>query len=237
MEKYNDGQIRITNINQRAIARRKRRRIQRRNRFIAIVAGLGILLSVHSCSKKEEPPHIMPEDYVQIYISDDVEYGDTLTSIAGLYYDDEVYDSYYGNMINYIDAIAEVNGINKNRINPYQSLTIPVFVGEENIYLTEIAQLEEAIKNLPRWVNHTVEYGDAILALAYLGAGNTNEAYSIKDEIIAKNGLKNSIIVEGMEIQIVNPEIGKLKVEIERLKELLHESAKVNAPEESEKVH
>lgn len=237
MERYNNEQIRITNINQRRLARMRKARL-RRNRNIAIaVASVGIILTLIGLPHKEEAPHVMPEDYVQIYIREDVEHGDTLTEIAERYYDDDVYDSYYGNINNYIDSIADTNDIYKDRITPYQSLTIPVFVGEENIYLTQIAELEEQIKNLPKWVNYTVEVGDTILGLAYRGAGSTNEAYSIKDDIMAKNGLKNSNIRVGQVIQIVNPQIGELKAEIVILKEKLHDSAKVDQAEEDVKIH
>lgn len=222
---------RITSVNQRRLARRERRRIQRRNRFIAILsAGIltgSLVLALANKIESSKPPLVMPEDYVQITVRENVERGDTLTGIATRYYDPEVYDSYYGSVNNYVDAIADTNDIYKDHINPYQTLTVPVFVEEENIYLMQINKLEDQIKSLPVWVDYTVEYGDTVLALAYKGAGTTNEAYEIKDRIIAKNGLNNSILRDGMVIQIVNPEIGTLKAEIARLKDLLQESAQV----------
>ena len=86
--------------------------------------------------------------------------------------------------------------------------------------------MNESLKNLDRWVQYEVNYGDTILSLAYYGAGDTNEAYILKDEISKRNG--GNDIYAGQTISIINPEIGAIKKEIKRYEELLNKSLEQN---------
>ena len=225
-----EERIRLKKLNQARLRRKERRRIQRRNRFIAIAAAsvisVGAITGLFSHGKEPFNP-VMPEGYQQVYASYQVERGDTIYDIAKEYYDAELYDSYYESFNDYVDDIKELNNAKGGHITPYQSLQIPALINEDNIFLAQINAKRTELEQLPEWVEYVVEPGDSILGLAYLGAGNTNEAYAIKDQIMRKNNLSNSFLRDGTTIYIVNPERGKLKVEIEQLKEKLEESLKL----------
>lgn len=232
MEEIRSNQGRIANVNKRQLERRRRKQLQRRKKVLVISAAgiltVATLFGIHKFNKNDFE-RVMPEGYMQIYTTEQVERNDTLTSIAEEYYDDDIYDSYYENINDYVEEIADINNIsNPNRIDPYTTVIIPALTEENNIYMEQIEAIDAQIDQLPKWVDYEVQAGDTILGLSYLGAGNTDEAYSIQYSIMDRNDLDNSTIVIGQRIQIVNPEIGALKKEREILREKLHESLKVS---------
>lgn len=230
MEERKNANTQIRTINYKKLAYQRKLKIFKL-KVALTVTSIGCLASLaafgsHVYNENKFEPTI-PDGYYQTYMSTDVERGDTLTSIASLYFDEELYGDTYKDLNDYIDSIAKTNHVSKNHINPYQSLNIPVLVAEDNIYVQQINSLEKQIAELDRWVPYTVQAGDTLLALAYQGAGTTNEAYELQDEIRSKNDLDSSTIIWGDEIKIINPEIGRLKKEVVNLKEKLHESLQV----------
>ena len=143
-------------------------------------------------------------------------------------------ESVYPNFKEYCKEIKELNNLNYDFITPYQSLKIPVIVNKDNVYLNNIYALENELNDMPLWVEHTVEYGDTISGLAYLGAVDSTEAMDNINRICDYNNIaQKSIIQVGDKISIINPEIGETKRKIYSLKEALGESLKVN--DENEK--
>lgn len=229
-----NNKVRIIKINENRL-RDKLFKVYKKGLATGTAIGLtiGIAATALVASQIPHKVPIIPEGYYQAYTTEQVERNDTLSEIASEYYDPDIYGSYFDNFNDYVETIASVNQINKNNITPYTNIIIPVFIEEDNIYRQQIAAKEQQIRELDRWVEYTPHAGDTILGLAYLGAGDSNEAYSIKNEIMNKNGLTNSIIRNDRTYLIVNPEIGKLKKEIFGLKEKLRDSLKVHQEENS----
>lgn len=226
----------ISNVNDKKALYRKK--IQRRNRFLTLVLGAGLFASAgniiaQNAEAKERIP-VMPEGYTEYYSTCNIDKDDTIYEIAEDYWVEETHSMYYFDIENYVDYIGEVNQINVNRITPYQNILIPTLVEEQNIYLQQIQNLKESIKSLDRWVQYEVQNGDTVLSLAFNGAGDTNEAYALKDEISQRNGGTN--IYAGETIWIINPEIGFLKKEIVRLENLLNASLRHNNTNENNNV-
>ena len=220
-------------INKRRLEQERKMKLQKIKRgVVTVVLGASMLAGIVGYTNAHKFEPVQPQGYETIYTVEQVDYNESLWDIAEYYYDQDVYGQYYRDIRDFIDEIKKVNNLHGNTITPYQSLIIPCFVDENNIYLSQISSLEKQIKELPRYVEYEVQFGDTILGLAYLGAGDTNEAYEIKQEIQSVNGLSSSIIVQGTTIKIVNPEIGNLKKQIAQYQEKLNASLKVNIEQE-----
>lgn len=171
---------------------------------------------------------IIPNGYIKINTTEKVQKDDTLTSIAKKYYNEDIYPLYYRSLDNYIDEIAKINNVNKNNITPFQELIIPAIIPQNNIYLERIETLNQQIKSLPVWIPYNIQVGDTISSLAYKGAGDIDDAYTISNEIIKYNNISDTNISAGNTINIINPQIGDLKKEIFQLKRSLNDSLKTN---------
>ena len=216
-------------INRRRLEQERKMKLQKIKRgVVTVVVGASLLAGIVGYTNAHKFDPVQPQGYETIYTVEQVDYNESLWDIAEYYYDNEVYGQYYRDIRDFIDEIKKVNNLHGNTITPYQNLVIPCFVQENNIYLEQISSLEQRIKELPRHVEYEVKFGDTLLGLAYLGAGDTNEAYEIKQEIQSINGLNSTIIVQGTKLKIVNPEIGNLKKEIAQYQEKLNASLKVN---------
>ncbi len=214
-------------INQQRIRELRKRKIKRNNRIASIVFMSALMVAALAEHIPGPFKPSIPEGYHQAFATYQVEQGDTIYDIAKEYYDEGTYDLYYKDFNGFVKAIQEVNHVDK-QINPYQNLSIPVIANNDNVFAQRIQELEQQLDGLTVWVNYEVQAGDTILGLAYKGAGTTDEAYAIKDEIMSRNHLGSSLINQGDHLYIVNPEIGKIKTEIEQLKEKYNQSLKVN---------
>lgn len=219
-------ETKISNVNNKPIRRKK---IQRRNRFVALLVGFGLFSTADMIVDRAEARNdnrVIPSGYTEYYSKYSIDVNDNVYDIAEKFWVDELYEDYYFTLDNYVKEIGRVNDINIHNITPYQDIIVPTLVEEQNIYLQQINFLNESLKNLDRWVQYEVNYGDTILSLAYYGAGDTNEAYVLKDEISKRNG--GNDIYAGQTISIINPEIGAIKKEIKRYEELLNKSLEQN---------
>lgn len=217
----------IKYVNHDELKQRKKRRV-RKDRVAALVIG-GVILSAGAAKadgKAAAAQPAMPDGFMQIYTTEQVDYGETLSDIASYYYNEETHDSYFLNFDNYVETIATTNNISKNNISPFQNLIIPTIVAEDNIYLQQINNLTQQLETLEKWVPHKIEYNDTILSLSYLGAGDTNEAYEIKNSILQRNNINGTTIYAGDTIEIINPKIGEIKKEIAQLNDKLNQSLK-----------
>ena len=172
----------------------------------------------------------LPPDYTTITLDISVDHGTTVSGLAKMYYDESVYP----NFKEYCENIKELNNLEYNYVTPYQSIKIPVIVNKDNVFLNNIYTLETELNDMPLWVDYTIESGDTISSLAYLGAVDSTEAMDNINRICDYNNIANkSIINVGDKIAIINPKIGETKRKIYSLKESLSESLKLN--DENEK--
>lgn len=233
----NNNRLRIDNINYPKIKnKRKKYKLRKVNCFILLATSALIIGTGMARPNVKEYPTSIPTGYVQIYTTEQVEKNDTLTTIAEKYYNKDIYSAYYRSLDDYIEEIAKTNNISKNNITPFQSLTIPALTTQNNIYLERIESINKQINTLDVWVEYQIKAGDTISSLAYKGAGDDDEAYTIVKRIMDYNKMNNANIYAGDTIYIINPEIGDLKKEIFQLKESLNESLKTN-DDDLTKIH
>lgn len=241
-----NSSIKIASVNTARIKKLSRqRKIQKIANTIKIITVLGCLIVLFNIgsriyNKVTTPPHeyVVPAGYTEMQSKDVVGYNGSVSEVAVNYYNhDESYEIAYGSFNNYVNAIIELNNLPPNgRVQPYQSLKIPALVDENNEYLSQIATLQAQIDEYTNkdntekqyWIrDYKVKLGDSLLGLAGLASnGTTNETYRIKDLIVAENKLSSSYIYEGQTLDIVNPELGQLKSQLENLKNELYESLK-----------
>ena len=165
-------------------------------------------------------------DYIKFLIMEDIKKDDTIYSLANKYYNEELYYNFYKSINEYINEIKKINGFEENILTPFQSINIPVIIHKDNVYLERINILTNKISNLKEWIQYKVDDKDTLSSLAYEGAKDIDEAYSILESIINKNNLKTNSVKTGSIIYIINPEIGYLKREIFQLNAKLKESLK-----------
>lgn len=218
-----NNKIRINNINHIRFKNKKRKNKLFRINCFSLVLISSLTIPIMNNHKK-----IIPNGYIKINTTEKVQKDDTLTSIAKKYYNEDIYPLYYRSLDNYIDEIAKINNVNKNNITPFQELIIPAIIPQNNIYLERIETLNQQIKSLPVWIPYNIQVGDTISSLAYKGAGDIDDAYTISNEIIKYNNISDTNISAGNTINIINPQIGDLKKEIFQLKRSLNDSLKTN---------
>lgn len=192
---------------------------------------LGVLLTIGGAKignsmKAPEPQPSIPSGYILTEIKDKIESGDTITSIANEYYDEETYSGMYPTALDYTTAILEQNELEETTtIHPGETISIPVVIHEKDEIYTEIKAIESAIAKIKQedlWVDYVLQAGDGILDLAAKASGSIDETYSIAADIRAKN--KDCRFWDGDTVSIMNPKLGQLKTQLRELQEQLQQS-------------
>lgn len=209
----------VSNINMTALARLKMNG-KKVIKLLAISTVVVVVITGFLIFKgaKAEDPLVPLEDQNVVMLEEVVDEGETIYNIAQEYYNDACKDSYKG-ISDYVRAIMDQNNSTSN-IYPNQVLSIPVIVDSNNPIYIEMQNIEkeiEKIKETDYWIIHEVKYGDSVSELAWLASGNLDDMKSVSAEIREKNGIDN-ILPAGTKILIVNPEIGRLRTELEALK-------------------
>lgn len=227
MNNIRNDKIRINNINHIRLKNKKRKNKLFRINCFSLALMTSLVMPITTLDTSNHKKNI-PIGYIKIDTTEKVQKDDTLVAIAKKYYNDDIYPLYYQSLDNYIDEIAKINNVNRNNITPFQELIIPVIIAQNNIYLERIETINKQIKKLPLWIAYNIQVGDTISSLAYKGAGDIDEAYTISNEIIKYNNISDTNISAGNTINIINPQIGDLKKEIFKLKRSLNDSLKTN---------
>lgn len=187
---------------------------------IVLVGGLHIYKQINKNQIND-----VPEGQITTTISIQVEEGDTLSEIADRFYTDAC-DDVYRYLSNYQDAIQKENNIigRDPKLRAGTTIEVPVVVHENNAYYQRILELEDQIANIEennKWVRHTVKQGDLFSTLAEQASIDISETYELAKEIANKNNMSTKDILNvGQEIWIINPELGKLKVELKQTQEM-----------------
>lgn len=216
----NDNTYKITNKNDAAIKRIK-------NKFICKIALVGIISTSILITSKivNTTPTLapsIPDGYMQIYIEEMIEPGEKLQDITSKYYTENE-SLYYRTYKSFVKSVEERNNIEYENIHTKTSITIPVIIENDNYYYQTIQELENAIKTKEEWVSYKIDDGDTLYKLAWMGAGNGDEANINVEKIKIKNGLDDDIIQVNKTIYIINPEIGDIRKEIESLRSDLYQ--------------
>ncbi len=218
----------VRNINKNKLKRRTKLKLYKAG-IATVAASVLILLGGIKLSNKIQESEIlpMPDNQSMITISVRTQYGDTLSDIAGKYYNDD-FEGVYQNINNYINAIKKENKVTSDKIKYNINLDIPVIIDSDNQYYQHILELEKEIKDIEKndlWVEHTIESGDSISYLASLASRNISETYELANKISFKNGIgPKKLLQAGEKILIINPKLGGLKIELEETKKQLEET-------------
>lgn len=163
----------------------------------------------------------IPDGYQQIYINELVDYGETLDDITSKYYTENE-ALYYTSYRSFVKTVEQRNNIEYMNINNRTTISIPVIIEKDNEYYNNIKQLEAAIPTKEEWVSYKIQDGDTLYSLAWLGSGNGDQAMDNVEKIMIKNNLNDTVIESGKKIYIINPEIGDIRKEIEKLNNELY---------------
>jgi len=194
---------------------------------IISIAAASIILISSIAGLGEKGTNPIPEHQITTTITMQVEQGDTIYDIANKFYTDDC-EGVYCSLANFQDAIKEQNDVHGSRITKGDILEIPVIVDKDNSYYLQIKQIQNMIADIEKnnlWVKYTVQYGDNITKIAGLASGSYSETQTIIGEIIDKNNIrKASLLSEGQEIWIMNPELGRLKIQLSDIEEQFKQS-------------
>ena len=209
--------------------------------LVVIMLLTGKIVYDNKIAKPE--PFVMPSGYTTLYIPATIgRSGDSIWNNAMQYWDDSLEGLIYRDRNHYVDSIAASNNIyNPNRVQPGQVIIIPTLVSTDSEAFAMSQRIQEIEAEIARiiadeeWVSYVVRPGDTLLGIAGRAAGSkdkwidSNLQYSIKDRIMAKNGMGNSSFLrDGTTIQIINPLLGPLRTELNTLRVEIIEAAKVN---------
>ena len=225
----------INNVNTNRIKRLDKKKMIRRKIAIALAAGaisgtfLGFALGRNSVQPNIP---VLPKDCIMVDVTVDINIGDTIYDITEEYYNDK-YEGIYPTKQIYENSVMNMNHLKNSNVDYGDQLTIPIIIKKDDETYTRMQflthQISEIEKN-ERWVDHVVEFGDSLSYLASLASGSYNETYDNMTEIMNKNGINNeNVLDEGDVIKIINPKLGKLKLELNELKAELVEKAKNNS--------
>ena len=159
----------------------------------------------------------------------DIDKGETISSFADRLYSSDCAEV-YGSISRYENAIREQNNIHKasSYIQAGDTLQIPVIIDKDNPYYLQIKDLENQIADIKEnnlWVKYTVQYGDTFSSLAALSSDSIQETYENISEIAHRNNMSTKdMLRDGREIWIINPELGRLKLELKTVYEELKQS-------------
>lgn len=225
----------VSNINVQAIKKRKGKKLSTFKKGVITITVIGFLSIIAITSSftnnpKSEQETSIPTGYVQLIATEQVEYGDSVYSIASEYYDADTYGTIYKDINDFVkDIVAENHLPADGKITTYDTISLPVLVSIDNSCYQELKKLEEQIKKIKTeayWVDYTVKLGDSLSSIAASASGSYGETISLVNEIMSKNNLSNSMIFEGQKLQIVNPALGKLKISFNEMQEAMFESLK-----------
>ena len=169
----------------------------------------------------------IPNDKTSIVFSIELERGDTVSEIADKFYNSDTKDV-YGSFSNYTDEIEQANRRGMETMEAGEILKVPVIVDKDNPYYIEIVNIQKQIEELKKnnyWIKYKVQYGDRISSLALLASGSDKEIHDLVNEICSKNNISSKTVInEGEEIWIINPELGNLKQQLNDAMEQLKQS-------------
>lgn len=209
----------VRNISNKKIKKRKLKKVMA---VTLAAASIITVMTLTGCSKNKK--YIIPDSQIKVSVSMQVEKGETISDIANKFYTDEC-EGVYNSVSNFQDEIKEKNNINKfsSFVKSGDTIEVPVIIEKDNPYYLKIFEIQNEITNIENnnlWVRYTVEYGDRLSTIAEKASGSYTETYEITSKIASRNnmGIK-TILNAGEEIWIMNPEIGKLKAELNEAKE------------------
>lgn len=221
----------VSNINQSKIKSNKNKLQLRKNIFALTLAttmyftGIGVGKSMSRTIDNTHTVNLNPNKIVAT-IKTDVNAGDTLSSIVDKYYNED-YENVYGSKDNFMNSIVNQNQINPDKLAVGQILMIPVVIDKDNPYFQEIISLTTKIKELEqneKWIKYTVRLDDNLSILAGWGSGSYSVSREEENEIYNHNKLSSKTLYPGQELEIINPKIGNLKIELRKAQREFQES-------------
>ncbi len=218
----------LSNINQEKIGSKKFKLQIDAKKILSIVAAGAIFAAGFGLGKsmgKTENKVNLDPNKIMATIDYDVNPGDTLYEIVDKYYNDD-YEGLYASKENFVKSIMDQNSLNNDKIITGQNLTIPVIIDKDNPYFQEIIRIQSKINELEesaKWIKYTVKLDDSLSILAGWGCGRTASAEE-QEEIREHNNLPLNTIYPGQEIEIINPKIGNLKIELRKAQQNFKES-------------
>ena len=220
----NNNELRTNYGTVRNISNKKMKKGQLKKVMAVTLAAASIItiMTLTGCSKNKE--YVVPDNQIKVNISMELESGETISDVANKFYTDEC-ETVYNSVSNFQDEIKEQNNINKfsSFVKAGDTIEVPVIVEKDNPYYLKILEIQSQISNIENnnlWVRYTVEYGDRLSTIAEKASGSYTEIYEITSKIASRNNMgTKSILNAGEEIWIMNPELGKLKAELNEAKE------------------
>ncbi len=195
-----------------------------------IAINLMLVLSYHNARKElaDAKTPTIPTVHILTETVEVADYGDTIYDIASEYYNN-AYTGIYPTLNDYATVIQEQNGIqNPTRLEQGDSLRIPVITSNQNDHFIRALQIQQEIDEIKKseyWVEYTIQFGDTISDLAAKASGDFRETPLLTKKIIAKNNL-SGILREGITIYIINPKLGPLKIELQKVQDQFQQSLK-----------
>lgn len=194
---------------------------------VMFFAGLGIGKANEKTIDKTSTVNLNPNQIIAT-VQNSIDPGETLSEIASKYYNED-YEKVYGSEVNFINSIKKQNNIeNDDLIVSGQKLTIPVIIDKNNSYFQNIMMLTAKINELEeneKWIKYTVRLDDNLSMLAGWGSGNhVSVSVEEENEIARHNNLQTKTIYPGQELEIINPKIGNLKIELRKAEQEFKES-------------
>lgn len=221
----------VSNINQKKISTHKSK-IQIKKTILSGIIGASMLFTGIGIGKAMNKPidntHIstLNSNKVVIPMKIEVNGGETLSDIVDKYYNED-YENMYGTKENFINSIALQNQINPDIIKIGQELSIPIIVDKDNQYLQNALRINTKIQELEeneKWIKYMVKLDDNLSYLASLGSGSSSVSKKEENEIVRHNNLQTKTIFPGQQIEIINPKIGNLKIELRNAEREFSES-------------
>ena len=208
------------------------------NRKIVVVIGVVILAAASSpilakAFQNNKRPEIstVPSNKIIYVVDVRAHSGETLSELALKYYNDDC-EGVYNSFDNYIDDIASGNNIsNPDSIKSGTVYRLPVIIDEDNEYYVEIKKIQAEIDKInksEKWVSHTVGATETISYYASLASGSYDETMSNIKLIQAHNGISEKDLKYGSTIEILNPKLGQLKMQLHDLMQDLNKSLENN---------
>lgn len=233
MEKIESNYGRISNINKKRINSNNKKKLNRKNCALAITTSVMIFfagLGIGKASEIKTNPNypILNENQIMATITLNAYENDTIEEIANTYYND-AYENAFGSRANYEKSIEKQNNINNSETKLKNKINVPVIIDKNNSYLQELVILKTKISKIEQnnyWVKHTIGLDENLSSLAALSSGTNSETIENTKKIADKNGISANTIYAGQEIWIINPELGKLKIQLNNVEANLIESLK-----------